>query len=201
MRRTTQAGFTLLELLTALVVLGLLMVAITQGVRFGVQAWQIQGRTLHQRDDMDAVDRTLRTMIAHADPGGFLQRAPAFVGTARSLSFTTALPIAAEASFARPADVMLRTDGAHRLVLLWLPHYSDPIGAARAPRRSACCWMGVDHIEIGYWQSGPTGGGWLPTWNNPTLPKLIRVHIVFVAAALRHWPDIVVAPMRDRWRL
>ena len=59
MRRTTQTGFTLLELLAALIVLSLLLVAITQGVRFGVQAWQTQSRACWiARDDLDAVDRT-----------------------------------------------------------------------------------------------------------------------------------------------
>ena len=131
---------------------------------------------------------------------GSSQRAPTFDGTARSLPRSPPrLPITDDDTFARPADVMLRTDAEHRLVLLWLPHYSDPIAPARAPRRSVLL-QGVDHIEVGYWQSGPTGGGWLSTWNQPTLPQLVRIRIVFVAAT-RHWPDIVVAPMRDKWRV
>jgi len=69
MWRGRQSGFTLLELLAALVVLGLLMVAITQGVRFGVQAWQTQARTVDTQGDLLAVDRTLRGMIERADPG------------------------------------------------------------------------------------------------------------------------------------
>jgi general secretion pathway protein J len=200
MSRQAQAGFTLLELLAALVVLGLLFVAIVQGVQFGLSAWQIQVRTIGEQGSLSGVDRTLRTMIERADPGGFLQRQPAFDGTTRSLSFTTVLPIGAR--FAQPADVMLRTDDAHRLILLWLPHYSDPIGPARIPERSVLL-DGVDHIEISYWQvgSGSGGGVWRSAWNGPVLPQLVRIRIVFPAGDKRHWPDLVVAPMRAQWRV
>ena len=120
-----QAGFTLLETLVALVVLGFLIAGLIQGLRHGVGAWQRQMRTLAAQGDLDAADRTLRTLIARMDPGGVSGAPPAFVGTAHSLVFTTRLPEAAEALATLDADVTLEVDDAHQLQLLWLTHFHN----------------------------------------------------------------------------
>ena len=58
------AGFTLLEVLVALTILGLILVALTNGVRFAGQAWERQERGAGKRGDTDAVQNILRTLIA-----------------------------------------------------------------------------------------------------------------------------------------
>jgi len=98
----------------------------------------------------------------------------------------------------RDADVTLMLDESHALVLLWQPHSHTRTGPP-PPQGRAVLLTGIDQLEIGYWQDAK--GGWLTEWRSVTLPKLIRVHIGFSAASARHAPDIVVAPMRDRWRL
>lgn len=62
-------GFTLLEVLVALVVLGFLLAGLSQGVRFGIQAWGMQTRRVAQQADMDLALRTLQRLIEEADPG------------------------------------------------------------------------------------------------------------------------------------
>ena len=47
-----QSGFTLLELLVALVVLGFLMVGLTQGVRTGLAMWGAQTRRLGETGEL-----------------------------------------------------------------------------------------------------------------------------------------------------
>src|SRR5271170_7447617 len=60
-----QAGFTLLEMIVALVVLGFLMIGLTEGSRFGFRAWKHQADMIADHDQMDAVDRTLRQLLTH----------------------------------------------------------------------------------------------------------------------------------------
>ena len=67
---TKQRGFTLLELLVALAVLGLLMAGLVQGLRLGVSVWTTQTKRLAASGHLDLTDRTLRTLIARMDPGG-----------------------------------------------------------------------------------------------------------------------------------
>ena len=131
------------------------------------------------------------------DPGGLSGRPPTFKGTARSLVFTTTLPEAAAGLTMRNSDVTLAVDEAHQLALLFLPHYRNPTEAAPPPGRVVLL-HDVDRLDMAYWQDSEKG--WQPEWRGVTLPKLIRIRIVF-HDSVRHSPDIVVTPMRDRWQL
>jgi general secretion pathway protein J len=197
MRAATQKGFTLLEILVALAVLGLLMAGLAQGLRAGVTAWASQTRALTGRDDLDAADRTLRTLLARMDPGGVSGRPPIFKGTSRGVAFTTTLPESADTALIRDADVTLGVDDAHQLELLWVPH-DRRANSSRSPQRTVLL-RDVLRLEMGYWQNPQDG--WQSEWRGTTLPKLIRVRLVFPPASNQHAPDIVIAPMRDRWRL
>ena len=57
------SGFTLLEILVALVVLGLLMIGLTEGTRLGLRTIETQARLTDRTAGLDAVDQTLRTLI------------------------------------------------------------------------------------------------------------------------------------------
>lgn len=194
---TRQSGFTLLETLVTPVVFGFLMTGLVQGLRAGIGAWQRQTRTLTARSDLDAADRTLRTLIARMDPGGMSGRPATFKGTSHRLVFTTTLPQAADALATREADVTIAVD-TNQLQLLWLAHYRNRIRPAPLPERTMLL-HDVDHLEIAYWQEPKAG--WLPEWSGSTLPKLIRIRVVFTRDSGRHGSEIIVAPMRDRWRL
>jgi general secretion pathway protein J len=192
-----QAGFTLLETLVALVVLGFLITGLVQGLRLGVIAWQMQSRNLAEQGDIDASDRTLRSLIARMDPGGFSPQKPTFAGNARGLVFTTSLPDPAGALAVREADVTLGVTESHDMQLLWLPHYRNRIAPPPPPDR-VVLRHDVDHLEIAYWQAAKTG--WQQEWVERALPKLIRIRVVPARGAGLPGADIVIAPMRDRWR-
>ncbi len=185
-------GFTLLEILVALVVFGFLMTGLTSGIRFGLRAWSAQVRTLDTQSDVEAVDGALRRLIERMAPAGAGEAA--IQGESGRLAFTSDLPMAMPAG-ARLADMALGLDGRGRLVLRWVPHRpAVRLGPAPAMRETKLL-DGVSRLELAYWpRRGP--GGWQPAWRNRQLPALVRLRIVF-ANDKRHWPDIVVAPMRD----
>jgi len=189
-----QDGFTLLEILVALVVLGFLVVGLTQGVHFGLRAWAMQERIIGRHEDLDAIDRTLRRLIETMDPG--TPGDPlALQGSATSLAFTAELPMASPLPIRR-ADVGLGVDAAHRLLLRWTPHlHAIRFGPAPAPQTSELL-RGIDHLELAY--QGPATGGWQSGWNQAGLPRLVRIRLIFAKGDPRHWPDIVAGPLRDR---
>lgn len=188
-----EGGFTLLEILAALVVLGFLMAGLAGGVHLGMQAWDAQDRAIAAHDELDAVDRALRQMIGQAEPGD--QVHPSSVaGDESRLALATRLP----AERGGAVDAALGLGKGSRLVLRWTPRrYGKPFGPP-PPAREAALLDGVESVRFAYWPRGAQGG-WRGAWDGPDPPALIRISLTFKDPA-RHWPDIVAALGRDRVR-
>jgi general secretion pathway protein J len=189
-RPAAGAGFTLIEILVALVVLGLVVGGLAQGTRFGLQAWQRAAGMTEAGDARDAVDRSLRRLIAAAHPGTPTQPAP-FSGGAGRLALVSTLPDLPGMP-PRPAEALLLVDAQHRLVLRWRPRLH---AVRRGPPAFAEAELlrGVAALELGFWRADL---GWVASWDAPDLPTLVRFRLAFDPPG--HWPDIVVAPGLDR---
>ena len=98
-------------------------------------------------------------------------------------------------------DATLLVADGHRLEIRSLPHYRNWIAPRPSPSVTPLLDE-VDRLELSYWQPapGPQGGIWLGVWDNRSLPQLVRIRIVFFGTSSRHWPDIVIAPMRGHWQ-
>ncbi len=196
MNARATAGFTLLEVVVALAVLGFLMVGLAQGVRFGLAAWSRQDRVIDRRADLDATDRTLRALVGQMDPG--TARDPAAIaGSEQRLGFTSVLPTGGDVTAGmdgEAADMLLLVDAGHRLLLRWTPHiHARRVGPAPEPHTEVLLG-GIERLELAYWRMAP-GGGWTQEWTDRALPGLVRFRLVFPSGAHRHWPDIVAAPL------
>ena len=187
MTRRREAGFTLLEVLVALTVLGFLVAGLAQGTGFGLQAWSRQDRTIAASSELDAFDRTLRTLLTRLDPTAGV------VGTAHTIAFTSALPQAA-ALRTHEADMAIGVDASHHVILRWTPHEHAERLAAAPPPTEAELLSGIAGLDISYWPMG--GSAWQDTWSNREPPAMIRLRVRFPASDPRHWADIVASPMR-----
>lgn len=191
-----ESGFTLLETLVALVVLGFIMAGLTQGLRFGINAWQAQASALAGRGDLDAAERTLRALIGRMEPGGMAGQPPLLRGTPHGIAFTTELPQEAVGLATPDADVSLAVTDGHELQLLWLEHIRNRTRPPPPPPGRVALLRDVKRLDIQYLGAA----GWRTDWAGSPLPKLVRIRIVFTEASGRHGPDIVVMPMREQWR-
>ena len=192
------AGFTLLEIVVALVVLGILLATLSNGVRFGLAAYDRQDGMVATAGRLEAVDRSLRRLLTLLDPGTPTD-GNSVVGTHHALVFRAPLPpAAADHAVGVPADglsdLRLSVDDRHRLVLAWLPHrHVLPTGPAPPPHETVLL-ENVERIDVDYWGKE----AWHQQWHETRTPALIRIRIVFPDNDPRHWPDIVVAPLRDQ---
>ena len=183
-------GFTLIETLVALTVLGLLFAAFTQGVHFGLLAWATEARLTDGNDDFDTLDNTLRHLIEVADPGDDAEQAP-FAATSDRLDCVTALPNGYGAMPGRRIRATLLVDAGHRLLLRWQPSArTTPLRGPPEPIETELL-RGVSRIELSFWRPG---GAWVGAWRSPDLPTLVRVRLHFPSGDPRIWPDIVAAP-------
>jgi len=198
MRAASSAGFTLLEILVALVVFGFLMVGLAEGTQFGLHARSVQTRSVDADSALETTDRVLRNLIEQMDPGTD-DHPGAVTGAAHSLAFPTTLPNGETGMEARLIDAGLGVDGAHRLVLRWTPRaHAVRLGPPPAPMENVLL-TGVDHVDFAYWMLPPHGGGgqWVGSWSDTSLPGLVRVQIVVAKGDSRHWPVMIVPPMRQ----
>lgn len=194
-----QTGFTLLEVLVVLVVMGLLVVGLTQGVRAGLTMWDAQTRRVGETSELDAAARILRILLTGiaANPSGGASPGAAgttveFEGRPDSLACVGDLPTGLGSS--RRAEIKIELRG-ERLVLTWTPHRHE-LSSAPPPKPVETELMrGVARLDLSYWGSPAPGEppGWQAQWDGPGLPELIRLRLGFAQRDRRRWPDLIAA--------
>jgi general secretion pathway protein J len=180
------AGYTLLEMLVALVVFGLVMAGIVQSFHFGLTAWTAARRNTARPEDLAAMTAAVTKMIAQAVPG-------TMTGAPDEIAFTTTLPPGAGLPGSL-ADVAILASARDGLVLRYRPHPPGvPLVPAPPPRFETLA-PGITALTISYLVAQPDAApGWSASWSGHGLPLLLKLH--FHCASGRDWPDLVAAPV------
>ena len=196
----SEAGFTLLELLISMTLVGLLMAVVFGSLRFGAHAWE---RSEAQNSGTDEI-RLLQTKLRHE-----LERAyPFFVvtdptrasidfnGTTEELIFLAPMANALGPA-ARARIKVARTpegDGM-RFVLTERPELSLPDESEGS--QTEVLLFGLTGLEFAYFgkEMLDESPRWHESWQGQTrLPQLIRMRAEFPRGDRRVWPELVIAP-------
>jgi general secretion pathway protein J len=193
MKHRGSAGFTLLEIVVALAVFGFLLLGLSQTVRFGLTAWRQDAHMSDGKTDMEAVDRSLRSIVENLAPGDDMTQAP-IDGSPDTITGVTTLRVPGAGLTPIRVNAGLAVSGG-RLVLRWRPyHHWENLGPSRPPAETELM-NGVARLQIAYWQRT---GTWGASWHEPDLPLLIRFQLVFTGEDAPRWPAIIVAPLLSR---
>jgi general secretion pathway protein J len=213
------AGFTLLELLVAMTVLGVLTGLLATGLSFGTRIWEREQNQLEQWAELQMVQDVIRRTLGEAWP----LKAPTlagidagnegivFVGTDTSVEFVGPPPAQSLVGGVYQYTLLGRDGpGGVSLVLTWrlrgpeATQRSDKRrGGVRARRDAAAEGKEVvlvDHLanaEFSYFGASDeeVKPRWRDRWQNASkLPLLIRLEIRFPPGDRRRWPEFVVAP-------
>jgi general secretion pathway protein J len=189
------SGFTLIEVVVALVVLGFVLAGLGQATRFGMSAWTLETRLADTSAGLERMDRVLRRLVEQASAPAATDDKP-LTGEEHRMTLMTLLPDQPQTRPVRRAEVALGVDDRHRLVLRWRAHANAaPLGPLPAPQEIVLA-EGVERIDLAYRQAAADGGRWSKTWKESNLPALVQIH--FVLANGRHrWPDMAVPTMLD----
>jgi general secretion pathway protein J len=201
------AGFTLLEVLVAITLLGLLSAGLFGSVRVGAQGWRHAEQHRAATADVIALQDMLRRMIAAAKPDftsvDSADRTVAFDGEPQSLALTATLPDAIAPGqqgrirlFLAPADAA-HAGAAQALMLAWRLDLPASDGGS-LPEKYVVLLDHVRGLRFAYCGSSHGGAafGCSDTWSGrDTLPTLVRLHIERDSGASGPWPDLVAAPL------
>lgn len=190
------AGFTLLELLVAMALVGLLSLVLWGGLHFGTQVWRVSDDDMREGDSVRMVQNELTRMISAAYPA--FQQIDAsharilFDGDPHRLQFLAP-------DRATPGSMSVVTieeaQGTHDVAM-------RTVTRAELATESDPGWSRIllDHLkslEFSYYGSNnpQEEPAWHSEWKDRTRPPaLVRIRVAFVDAHARHHPEFVIRP-------
>jgi general secretion pathway protein J len=206
-RVSDDRGFTLLELLIAMTLLGLLMLGLFGGLRLGVRVWEAGDAQAADRSRIEAVQRFIRTYLSQARPLSAADRTGddviSFIGRRDQLDFTAALPAHLSAGgFEHVALSFAELDDGRGLVLRHGPLRRRDDGRAELfeldDPETAVLLADVTEVEFSYFGAPDQrdDAEWTDRWEDQErLPLLVRIRIGLAGSDRRVWPELTV-PLR-----
>ncbi len=205
-RQKPQNGFTLLELLISITLLGLILVLLFGGLRLSVRSWDAVQRQVDTVNTVRSVESFLRREMNSAHPYRWKStsmQGMAFRGERDKVSFVTQLPTRIGSGGLYMVSLELQLDGnGRRMVWKYVPLNAGMQDFSALDRQAQeVILVGAELSDIeDIWLSyfGVLGAGQAPIWverweSDTSLPSLIRIQVRMADGG--DSPDFVVAPM------
>lgn len=198
--RQREAGFTLMEVLVAFTLFGLLSMLLLSALRLGTAAWHRSDAHAARLQDVLHAQTLLRRLIGNAYPlfvtlpaaRGFVD----FEGNADTLIFLSEGPMSLGSGgrfrfSLSAAQHDRRTD----LVLDAHPELAIEGSSSASPRRTVMADLAA--VEFAYFGTKRRGEAaqWHSEWGKELeLPQLVRIKVTFADGDAGVWPDLIVRP-------
>jgi general secretion pathway protein J len=194
-----ERGFTLIELVIAMSLLGLILVSLFSGLRLASRSWDAGAVRAEKSNEMRLVQDFIRRAIAQTHPiiwqEATGQPRLSFDGKPHALAFTALLPARAGIGGIYLMKLELRDTRQGKELLLRRRLYRPDGHVKEDGAETTVLVEGVAVLAFGYYGSENSNDPprWRSEWQSAMqLPKLVRVSL----STDKVWPDIVV-PVRN----
>jgi general secretion pathway protein J len=181
---TRSSGFTLLEMMIGMVVLGLMMTVLFSGLRLGASSWDAAERKVASVAERELAIRVIERQLALAMP---VMHTPegepprlAFDGEGDRVTWVAPLPAYRGGGGVHELELALgATDRGEGLVLGYRLFHPDVLDApSDTGRESVLLLEDVTELRATYYGSldDPERGEWFDHWDHPaSLPDLVKL--------------------------
>lgn len=193
-----QKGFTLLELLIGMVLLGMILTLLFGGLRLGSRSWDSGDKRADDSAQLRAIHGFMRRELGQAFPLRWKKEVDtrlAFAGAHDALKFVAPLPgqVSAGGLYLLGLELENGEDGQRLIMKRAL---TDPAAKDFSSMEQGEKSVLAEHIEkmsISYFGSltPENEPGWQEKWDDPQrLPLLVRIQVKL--SDWRDWPDLVI---------
>lgn len=181
-RAVRARGFTLLEVLLALVLMALLMVGVWGALRTATRLTRGADALIARSDRVRAVQGFLRDYLGGAQPQAFLHKtndqARMFEGDPDQMRYVAPMPaqLGNGGLFVQTLKLTRRDDGEQVLQLTYSPLTNDVALPTDAKPEIMLDQLGGGHFEYLYAAGNGKPAQWRGTWHSPSgMPLAVRV--------------------------
>jgi general secretion pathway protein J len=191
--RREQTGFTLLELLVAITLMGLVLVLLYSGLRLGLNGWDSGEARAEATNRLRLAEEFLRRQLAQSMTVRRIndRQEPVVVFTGEASRIEFVAPMLAQ--LGQGGLYRVRIEGGDgRLWIRWRPYL--PADPNAGQDRETVLLEGVSGVEWAYFgaeRDDDPHPQWRSQWTSPTRrPLLVRLNLILQG---QPWPDLVVA--------
>lgn len=192
-------GFTLLELMIGLALLGMIMSLIFAGLQLTIRGWDSAEESGERANRIRLVQRLLARELAAVFPYRWKTTADmnlAFVGTGESLRFASSTPARAGPGGLNLVELLFARgpQGMSLMMRRQIPAHEQRDFDRLEGEESVVLLDGLEGAAFEFFGSDNAAGKptWRDRWEDPQrLPRLVRVSLR--SKGLAPWPDVVVA--------
>lgn len=188
-----QAGFTLVEALVSLALVGMAGVLVVAGLGGVQQVWTRAHSHSRGVEAVETAQTRLRSRLEQTVPATRYDGGPHTDFDGQSATMTFIAPPGESFGPGGPRRYTLSLSAAGQLLLSSLP---DGNANAAAGRRDEPLLAGVQSLDLAYWNGGTHA--WSNVWHaHPAPPQLVRIRLRFPPNDRRWWPDLVIRLRAD----